>query len=96
VKKKKDMQQRTLALMLLKTFQLMGPLQSSRGISFFDRDVDAAYPCIIHSHVCNEISVRVYDRDIHRLTYLSRLCLRCRDDCLSILERYHFVSISSA
>jgi hypothetical protein len=42
----------------------------------FDRDIDAADPCLIHAHMGDEIAAAIRDRDIHGLTQFLSFPLR--------------------
>src|ERR1700722_5478905 len=55
----------------------------------FDRDIDAADPCLIHAHMGDEITAAIRDGDIHRLPQFLRLLLRRRNDPAGIFQCDH-------
>src|ERR1700761_3074595 len=60
-----------------------------------DGDVDAAQPGVVHTHVRDEVSTLVRDRDVHRLADLFRLLFSGCNDSSGIVKSNHVSSGNS-
>jgi hypothetical protein len=59
-------------------------VEGAGGPGLVDRDVDAANPSFIHSHVGDQIAARIHHGDVHGLSNFLRLFLSGGNDSASV------------
>src|SRR5690554_8107343 len=59
-------------------------IKGTGGISFFNRDVNAAYPSPVHSHMGDKVSAGVRHRNVHRLADFFRFLFCCSNNLLCL------------
>src|ERR1700761_5277646 len=70
-------------------------VEGAGGVCLLDGDVDAAQPGVVHTHVRDEVSTLVGDRNVHRLADLLSLLFSGCNDSSGIVESNHVSSGNS-